>query len=160
MLEMLRALFRHEAWADAEQWRALAAHPSALANPDIFDRLNHINMVQRGYLMVVRTQPVDLAELRKPMQDLGALQQSFRRYHQEVADFLKGLSPEALHAKPKIDWAPTFQPTTQEALLQMVMHSQHHRGQNALRLRELGGTPPMTDFLIWVGKGYPEPAWD
>jgi uncharacterized damage-inducible protein DinB len=160
MLEMLGALFRHEAWADAEQWRALAAHPSVLANPDMLDRLNHINMVQRGYLMVVRNQPVDLAELRKPIQDLGALQQSFRRYHRSIADFLKGLSPEALHAKLKVDWAPTFQPTTQEALLQMVMHSQHHRGQNALRLRELGGTPPMTDFLIWVGKGYPQPAWD
>jgi uncharacterized damage-inducible protein DinB len=117
-------------------------------------------MVQRGYLMVVCNQPVDLAELRKPIQDLSVLQQSFQRYHREVADFLKGLSPEALHAKPKIDWAPMFQPTTQEALLQMVMHSQHHRGQNALRLRELGGTPPMTDFLIWVGKGYPQPAWD
>ena len=160
MLEMLRALFGHEAWADAEQWQALAAHPSALTNPEILERLNHINVVQRAYLMVLRNEPVDLTELVKPIQDKGALQQSFRRYHQEMADFLQGLSLEALHTKLTFAWHPAFQPTTREALLQAVMHSQHHRAQNALRLRELGGTPPMTDFLIWVTKGYPEPAWD
>jgi len=34
-------------------------------------------------------------------------------------------------------------------LLQALTHSQHHRGQNASRMRELGVTPPMTDFIIW-----------
>ena len=40
-------------------------------------------------------------------------------------------------------------------LLQAVMHSQHHRGQNASRMRQMGATPPMTDFIIWYALGRP-----
>jgi uncharacterized damage-inducible protein DinB len=39
------------------------------------------------------------------------------------------------------------------------MHSHYHRGQNATRLRELGGTPPTTDYIVWLWKGRPQPAW-
>ena len=35
------------------------------------------------------------------------------------------------------------------------MHSHYHRGQNATRLRELGGEPPMTDLIVWYWKGRP-----
>ncbi|MFZ1145566.1 MAG: DinB family protein [Bryobacteraceae bacterium] len=34
-------------------------------------------------------------------------------------------------------------------LMQLLMHSQHHRDQNASRMRALGVEPPMTDFVIW-----------
>ena len=47
--------------------------------------------------------------------------------------------------------------STAEALPQVVMHSQAHRGQCAARLRALGGNPPMTDFIIWV-KDCPAPV--
>ncbi len=40
-------------------------------------------------------------------------------------------------------------------LLQAITHSQHHRGQNASRMRELGATPPMTDYVIWYALGRP-----
>jgi uncharacterized damage-inducible protein DinB len=40
-------------------------------------------------------------------------------------------------------------------LLQALMHSQHHRGQNASRMRELGVKPPMTDYVIWYAVGTP-----
>ena len=43
-------------------------------------------------------------------------------------------------------------------LLQALTHSQHHRGQNASRMRQLGATPPMTDFVIWYALGGPRPA--
>jgi uncharacterized damage-inducible protein DinB len=39
------------------------------------------------------------------------------------------------------------------------MHSHYHRGQNATRLRELGGEPPMTDLIVWYWKGRPRPDW-
>jgi uncharacterized damage-inducible protein DinB len=39
------------------------------------------------------------------------------------------------------------------------MHSHHHRGQNATRLRELGGVPPSTDLIVWYWKGKPTPSW-
>jgi len=42
-----------------------------------------------------------------------------------------------------------------EALTQMAMHSQWHRGQNATRLRELGAQPPTVDLIAWYWKGRP-----
>ncbi|HEX7571604.1 MAG TPA: hypothetical protein VF514_00820 [Bacteroidota bacterium] len=35
----------------------------------------------------------------------------------------------------------------------------YHRAQNAVRLHELGGTPPGGDFIAWLWKGRPEPDW-
>jgi uncharacterized damage-inducible protein DinB len=40
-------------------------------------------------------------------------------------------------------------------LLQALLHCQHHRGQNAARMRALGVAPPMTDYLIWNALGRP-----
>jgi uncharacterized damage-inducible protein DinB len=37
-----------------------------------------------------------------------------------------------------------------DALMQVAMHSEHHRAQIAMRLRALGGAPPVTDYIIWV----------
>jgi uncharacterized damage-inducible protein DinB len=37
-------------------------------------------------------------------------------------------------------------------LLQAVLHSQHHRGQIATRLRDLGGCPPTVDYIVWKRK--------
>lgn len=44
-------------------------------------------------------------------------------------------------------------------LFTAVMHSQGHRGQNATRLRELGGKMPMTDYIVWILEGRPSPVW-
>ena len=49
--------------------------------------------------------------------------------------------------------------TMGETLLQVVNHSTYHRGQINSRLREVGGTPPMTDFIAWVGLGKPVVDW-
>ena len=46
-----------------------------------------------------------------------------------------------------------------EALTQAAMHSHYHRAQNATRLRELRGAPPLTDLIVWWWKGRPEPVW-
>jgi hypothetical protein len=43
--------------------------------------------------------------------------------------------------------------------MQVVMHSQSHRGQCASRSREPGGKPPMTDFIIWL-RTRPAPVWE
>jgi uncharacterized damage-inducible protein DinB len=42
--------------------------------------------------------------------------------------------------------------------MQVVMHSQSHRGQCASRLRAAGGQPPTLDFIVWL-KDRPAPVW-
>jgi uncharacterized damage-inducible protein DinB len=62
----------------------------------------------------------------------------------------------------EIPWfkEPLLKISVEHALTQAAMHSHYHRGQNATRLRELGGQPPPTDFIAWLRRSQPQPRWD
>lgn len=49
-------------------------------------------------------------------------------------------------------------PTVADGLTQIVMHSQNHRGQCLIRLRENGVKPPTLDYILWA-KDRPAPSW-
>jgi Ni/Fe-hydrogenase subunit HybB-like protein len=78
--------------------------------------------------------------------------------------FVIDFSLEMLDQAEQIIEIPWFRPSAKisirQALTQAAMHSHYHRGQNATRLRELGGVPPMTDFIAWLHKGQPPAQWD
>ena len=50
-------------------------------------------------------------------------------------------------------------PTLGETMLQVASHSTYHRGQVNARLREVGGEPPLVDYIAWIWFGRPEPDW-
>lgn len=50
-------------------------------------------------------------------------------------------------------------PTLAETMLQVASHSTYHRGQVNARLRELGGEPPLVNYIAWIWFGRPEPEW-
>jgi uncharacterized damage-inducible protein DinB len=158
----VRDLCRHQAWADAEHWRAIAAFDKARDDEVIRKRLHHIHLVQHAFQWSVGdrsappriTTPDDFASF-------DALREYARAYHARVEPYFESLTDERLSSLIPIQWFqdPPLSITVAEALLQCVMHSQHHRGQNASRLRELGGEPPTTDYIVWLWKGRPAPAW-
>ena len=76
------------------------------------------------------------------------------RLHGRRGDGVAGLSIGA----PRLGSAGPA--TVAECLLQLALHSAHHRGQVAAWLREAGGEPPLTDFIAWIWTGRPAPAWD
>ncbi len=80
---MLRDLYAHQAWADAEHWRAFEAHPPALADAAISERLHHIHLVQRAFLSIVRRAPFSPTSL-KDFADMTALKEYARQYHEEA----------------------------------------------------------------------------
>ena len=49
--------------------------------------------------------------------------------------------------------------TAGETVLQVALHSLYHRGQINARLREVGGEPPLVDYIAWVWLGRPAPGW-
>ena len=160
---LLRDLYGHQAWADAEHWRAIGAHHPARDDGAIRRRLHHIHMVQRAFFWIVGDRKVAFAVTTlddfKSFEDLHAYA---RTYHDEVRRFWEGVSDARLVEGVTIPWAPTNTPltlTVAEALTQCAMHSHYHRGQNATRLRELGGEPPPTDLIVWYWKGRPAPDW-
>lgn len=159
---MLRELYAHQAWADAEHWRAIEAHAPALADKPIRDRLHHIHLVQHAFLWTCRGAGTSFA-LTKPedFASMTALRDYGRAYHHDMACFLDELTPARLAETRVIPWFkdPPLSLPIEHALIQAAMHSHYHRGQNATRVRELGGEPPLTDFIVWIWKGRPDPQW-
>jgi len=41
----------------------------------------------------------------------------------------------------------------------VALHSLYHRGQVNARLREVGGTPPLVDYIAWLWFGRPAAEW-
>jgi len=162
MNSLLRDLFGHQVWADAEHWRAIGAHPAARDDQAIRSRLHHIAIVQRAFFWAVGdrqeqfafTNPEDFAAL-------DDLERYSRENHERLSACIATISDGRLNEPIEIPWFkdPPLSLKVEEALTQCAMHSHYHRGQNATRLRELGGEPPMIDLIVWYWKGRPAPAW-
>ena len=91
---------------------------------------------------------------------MADLKADAQRYHTTMTKVLKDLTDTQLEEIVNAPWFPRpMNLSRRHALMQAAMHSHYHRAQNATRLRELGGAPPLTDFIIWIRKGQPAAAW-
>ncbi len=161
MNSYLDELYAHQEWADAEHWRAFEAHPSALADPAIRERLLHIHLVQHAFLWV--TSPTRSEFRFKKLEDFRSMA-DLKKYGQEgleeMSELLKETDQDRMEELIEVVWfKPVLKINVRQALTQAAMHSHYHRGQNATRLRELGGTPPLTDFIEWLHQGKPAGRW-
>jgi uncharacterized damage-inducible protein DinB len=162
MNPLLRDFCAHQFWADAEHWRAIERHPPAANDAVMKTRLHHIHMVQHAFLWAVGDRATDFS-ITKPddFASLADLNAYARGAHDGLARFLDSVTGAHLDDRIAIPWFrdPPLSITVTEALTHCAMHSHYHRGQNATRLRELGGEPPMTDLIVWYWKGRPAPPW-
>jgi uncharacterized damage-inducible protein DinB len=161
MSSYLDELYAHQEWADAEHWRAFEAHPPALEDKAIRERLLHIHLVQHAFLWITGSRAVPFSS--KKIEDFATITE-LKSYAREglsqLNERLKNCSAERLQEMIEVNWfRPPAKLTVAQALTQAAMHSHYHRGQNATRLRELGGAPPLTDFIIWIHKGQPHAEW-
>jgi uncharacterized damage-inducible protein DinB len=158
VLPLFAELFEHQAWADAMMLAAVGACPAAGDDEKLRHTLHHIVMVQRLFLSIFLKQPFDMATEAKQPESMDALVARFRATHGEEIAFVKNLDEAALAGIIDMPWVPGAKLTLAQALLQVVMHSQSHRGQCASRLRAAGDQPPTLDFILWL-KDRPAPAW-
>jgi uncharacterized damage-inducible protein DinB len=163
MRDYLIDLYRHQEWADAELWRACESHAGALTDRALWHRLHHIHIVQRFFLAVARGENVHAMKITKPEDYVtpDALKSEAKHSHRDAASFLDSSEPDALKRAVNIPWfkEPPLDLPLEQALLQAALHSHYHRGQNATRLRELGGVPPLTDYIVWLWKGRAAAEW-
>jgi len=162
MPSYLEELYAHQEWADAEHWRAFEAHPPALADKAIRERLHHIHLVQHAFLWMTSPRTEAFANLK--LEDFPSIS-DVKRYAREglaqLNDFVNSLDNAHADEMIEVIWfRPPAKISVRQALTQAAMHSHYHRGQNATRLRELGGCPPTTDFIIWLHKGQPKAVWE
>jgi uncharacterized damage-inducible protein DinB len=160
---MLVDLYHHQEWADAELWRACEAHGGALADTALWERLHHIHLVQQAFLAIARGIDVRTVKFSTPADYAtpADLKAEAQRYHAAVQPFVAALDAQALAQTIVVPWfqEPPLQVPVGDALLQAALHSHYHRAQNATRLRELGGSPPLTDYIVWLWKGRAAAQW-
>jgi uncharacterized damage-inducible protein DinB len=157
----LDELYAHQEWADAEHWRGFESHPAALADKAIRERLLHIHLVQHGFLWVTSPQRPEFAFKKlEDFPDMADLKKYAQQGLKKMRELLKKTDQGRMQELIEVPWfKPALKISVRHALTQAAMHSHYHRGQNATRLRELGGEPPMTDFIVWLREGQPAARW-
>lgn len=160
MKTQLQDLVAHLRWADAMAFHALGKCPAAQVDADVRERLFHTAWVARSFCDILQG-----GAGAYPPKDVPAfpeLRQLTRAAGEALQAWIDGVSEADLERKVHITWfpEPALHIPTREALLQAVMHSQHHRGQTLTRLKQLGGEAKNVDYIIWLWKQKPEPRWD
>ena len=151
--ELLRDLARHQAWADTAHWKALHENSTLLEDLEIRKRVNHMVMALRMLTGLAQGEAVDPSGM-KDIDSADQLEAELGKANAELIQALDTIDLQRMIALPRGPNGPWEAPAG-VLLLQAIMHSQHHRGQNASRMRQLGATPPMTDFVIWYALGCP-----
>ncbi|GLH74701.1 DNA damage-inducible protein DinB [Geothrix limicola] len=158
MLGPLKDLLGHQAWADAMFFRAWGKS-GALEDEDLRRRTDHLVSTQEAFLQVLKGGAVSMSE--GPLPDFNALKARCEAVHQVFKALGHSLDPASLARTVRIPWfpePPCVIPVS-DALLQVCLHTQHHRGQNMMRIKALGGAPKNVDYIIWLWKGKPEAIW-
>lgn len=151
--EMLLDLARYQAWADIAHWKALRENTALLEDVEIRKRLNHMVTALKMLTARARGETPEAATM-KEIDSIDELEAAMEKAHADLAAALSSTDLAKMIALPRGPNGP-FDAPTGVLLLQALTHSQHHRGQNAARMRQLGVTPPMTDFVIWYALGRP-----
>jgi uncharacterized damage-inducible protein DinB len=162
-----RDLLRHMEWADAATWRALLALPGLRGGRDLLERVYHLHAVQRAYLHIWRREPLAIPE-PAAFADLAAVRDWARAYYRALPPYLDGLNDAEMERAVEFPWAEHVAErfgsagpaTLGESILQIVLHSTHHRGQITSTIRSLGGDPATTDLMAWLWMNRPEPGWE
>ena len=152
-MELLKELARHQAWADAEHWKTIRGNPALLQDEEIHKRLNHMINAPTMLMALAAGEHPDPAKMKelKPMDQLEA---DMAKMNEKLAAAVAAPDLDRKIQLPRGPKGP-FEAPVHVLLLQALTHSQHHRAQNAARMRSLGATPPMTDYIAWYAQGRP-----
>lgn len=167
-IDDLRSLYRHMSWADAAVWRSVLELPPAAGDGRLRELLHHIHSAQHAFLRIWSERPLtDLPEAAS-FADLESICRWGREGHENVQAYLEKIDGSDLDRAIDLPWSDRIgerlgvapKPVTAaQTMLQVTYHSTYHRGQVNARLRQLGGEPPMVDFIAWVLIGEPAAAW-
>ncbi|MGD0362202.1 MAG: DinB family protein [Bryobacteraceae bacterium] len=154
MIDLLQCLFAHMAWADMAILKAVAAQDGAYADDEVRKWLHHIVVVERFFLALLQHRPFDREQEGRVPDAVDELQRRFEEAHADGAAYTARLDDaelaRAIEFPALRPGMKEFHPAVRDALMQVAMHSEHHRAQVAMRLRALGGKPPICDYIIWV----------
>jgi len=161
-----QSLLRHMEWADSRIWSGVLAVPGLAQDTWMRERLHHFHSTQWAYLQIFRGERLNIPEL-DALPDLRSVARWARQFYRELPAYRDALDESTLRQHVVFPWAghvlerlgSAAPATVGESILQLALHTAHHRGQVATRLRESGGEPPLIDFIAWVWMLRPSPQW-
>jgi uncharacterized damage-inducible protein DinB len=144
-----RDLLAHKGFADAAMVTAIRQHREAAADGPLRVALHHMLVANRFWLLSIEGEAF-VADLETRVPDsLDALIAGFRTTHEREMAWMAAAAPDSLSRTLESALIPGGRCLVSDALLQVCLHSQGHRAQCAKMLRALGGSPPVTDFILW-----------
>jgi uncharacterized damage-inducible protein DinB len=150
MLEMLRDLVAHKGHANAALLNAVLRNEAATTDRELWELLHHVLLANRFWLLKVAGQPFDIEVEARPSESFAALAQRFERLQGLEQAWLESAAEGDLAKVLEGDLIPNGKCTVAQALMQVCLHTHGHRSQAAKLLRRHGGTPPATDFILWI----------
>lgn len=150
MRDLVRDLVDHNGYANAAMLGAIRQHDAAVADRQLLGLLRHILLANRFWLLTVLGERFDLEQESPPSDAFDTLAQRFAATHERQSGWLASATEGDLTRVLKSDQIPGGQCSVGHAFVQVCLHSQGHRAQCAKLLRQHGGAPPMTDFILWL----------
>jgi uncharacterized damage-inducible protein DinB len=155
---MLQDLILHKGYADFSLLRAIRQNKRAAQDDDLRRLLHHIILANRFWLMQNLGRPFALVEETRVPTSLEAVADRYRETYLQEREWVFQLVEADLPRKLESPLIPGAHCSVAESVMQMCMHSHGHRSQCATRLRLMGGTPPVLDFIVWL-KDRPAADW-
>lgn len=129
---------------------AIREHPAASRDPELLELLHHILVSNRFWTLACLGQPFDRAQETIVPETLEALIAKYEATQREENAWMARAGEADLARSIDSPLIPGARCTVAQAMMQVCLHSQGHRAQCAKMLRRLGGTPPMSDFILWL----------
>jgi uncharacterized damage-inducible protein DinB len=157
---------RHMEWADATVWKSILAGDCS-GDTALIDLLHHIHQVQHLFCQAWNSDPFKVRE-RAEFDRAEQLAAWGRGAHRQVQAFLAAVDSQHMDRALRLPWVKQFEQdfqlearshTVGESILHVALHTAHHRGQVCRHLRQLGGEPPLIDFIVWLWAGRPAADW-
>jgi len=147
-----RKLFDYDYWANCETLASLKSVPSGAEKP------------RKAFSHVIGGQRVWLSRFENPappsaqpwpdltLEECASAIEDLRRQWKELLD---KLTPEKLAGELTYKTTKGIEHRTPvgDILMHLVLHSAYHRGQVAAAVREAGGKPAPTDYVVYVRTG-------
>jgi uncharacterized damage-inducible protein DinB len=148
MIEQLKRLFGHLAWADT---MAIGALRSAKNPPTkALEIMNHVLGAEEVWLSRLQQRPAAVAVWPAlSVLECAELAEANRKGFEA---YIAGLAGEDLdRAIPYVNSAgQAFESKARDILVHVAMHGSYHRGQVMLLLRSAGHEPAPTDYIAYV----------
>jgi uncharacterized damage-inducible protein DinB len=150
MLETLRDLVAHKGHANAAFLNAVRQNEAAAVDPELWELLHHVLLANRFWLLKVAGQPFEIEVEARPSESFTALVERFEGLQKQEQAWLESAIEDDLAKVLEGDLIPNGKCTVAQAWMQVCLHTHGHRSQAAKLLRRHGGTPPATDFILWI----------